>query len=115
LSRQNTRLLERLADREITVVDPPDTAAIIKETVQGVATILNGWRQNPVSQQPEPAISMDAQGLTADAGVALDIESFVPPWENMPRSGGWYNGAGDPNRKFVAGDGVTVPPQGGVE
>ena len=116
--RRELELVDRvveLANRPWQMVDPPDTAAIIKETVTGVATILNGWRDNPVSQLPEPAVSMDGQGLTGDAGVG-DTSVFVPPWEMPPR------GFPEPNLAqnggyppYVPGEGRTTPPPGGVE
>lgn len=103
------------------VVPPPDTAGIIRETIEGLATVLNGWRSNEVSQaQTVAPLSMEDQGLDATAGLRdRDITDFVPPWERVPDTpppshGGWI-GAEQGYTPYVPGAGNSVQPAGGVE
>ena len=85
--RRTSDLAERLVDlakRPPVIVQPPDTAAIVKETVMGMATVLNGWRENPSSQVTQHQIlSPEDQGLDDRAGVPQDLSNFVPPWEDL--------------------------------
>lgn len=116
-------LVGKLSIRDPFVVPSPplpDTAAIVKEAISGVATIVNGYRDatTPVDQQLR--LSFDQQGLDDRGGVPDNIDDFVPPWENMEGTGpvraGWVNpptnGAYKP---YVPGEGNTIPPAGGVE
>ena len=112
--RRVAEVLEKLASRPVQVIHPPNTADIIKETVTGVATILNGWRDNPASQGSMQApLSMDGQGLTADAGIG-SVDDFIPPWEQMARIPGNINDNAD-YPPYVPGGGNPVPPPGGIE
>lgn len=115
-----TERLVTLASRPPTIVQPPDTTAIVRETIDGVATVLNGWRTNPDSQQYSPSLQMDQQGLGADAGTREDLAEFIPPWERlgqpMPEHG--VMTAGPPSNgyaPYVPGAGNTAPPRGGIE
>jgi len=111
--------LVAVAQRPVQVVQPPDTAAIVRQTVEGIATVLNGWRDNPQSQpQPQLALSMDAQGLDDRAGVPQSLEDFVPPWERdipPPNQAEFVNARIGDYKPYIPGDGNTTPPTGGME
>jgi hypothetical protein len=104
-----------LAKRPPLVVQPPDTASIVKEAVEGVAHVLNGWIQVNPPQQAQVVLGMDGQGLDQRAGVPNDIDVF-PEWESMapPSMATFFRPQGE-YTPYVPGSGNTVPPKGGVE
>ncbi len=103
------------------IVDPPDTAKIVAEAINGMATVLNGWRENPASgSQPQVVMSMTDLGLDNRAGVPDNLDDFIPPWEDLPGMpkpghGGFVNGTIGNYTPYVPGQGNTLPPKGGVE
>lgn len=112
------RVLE-LAKRPVQVIQPPDTAAIVKQTVEGIATVLNGWKDTPLaSPTVQHTLSMDAQGLDDRAGVPQSLDDFVPPWElgiPPPNRGEFVNARVGNYEPYVPGQGNTAPPKGGME
>jgi hypothetical protein len=111
--------LVAVAQRPVQVVQPPDTAAIVRQTVEGIATVLNGWRENPQSQpQPQIPLSMDMQGLDDRAGVPQRLDDLVPPWEMgfpNPNQAEFVNARVGEYKPYVPGDGNTTQPKGGFE
>lgn len=112
-------MAERFANRPIQVVQPPDTATIIKQTIEGVATVLNGWQTNPQAMpQVQAQLSMDAQGLDDRAGVPTNVDDFIPPWEAGfpdPRRAEFVNARAGDYPAYVPGEGNTMAPKGGME
>ena len=112
---QNDRLIEtlvRLQTQQPIIVEPPPTAEIVKETIGGVATIVNGWRADGVPAQLAPQISFDNEQEHEN------LDDFMPPWENMgpPTRGGWINPPSNGSyTPYVPGAGNVVPPEGGTE
>ena len=114
-----SEMAERFANRPVQVIQPPDTASIVKQTVEGIATVLNGWRDNPQSQpQPQLDLSMDTQGLDARGGVPTSLDDFMPPWEQNippPRQAEFVNARVADYKPYIPGEGNTMPPKGGME
>jgi hypothetical protein len=112
-------MAERFANRPVQVVQPPDTATIIKHTVEGIATVLNGWRDSPPNMPTvQDMLGMDAQGLDARAGVPASLDGFVPPWEQGfpdPRQAEFVNARIGDYKPYVPGEGNMIPPKGGME
>lgn len=111
--------LVALANRPVQVVAPPDTAAIVRETVEGLATVLNGWKDRPApAPAVQTALSMDAQGLDDRAGVPQSLQTFTPPWEEGfpdPDRAGFVNATIGNYKPYVPGEGNTTAPKGGME
>ena len=123
--RRLADMAERFANRPVQVVQPPplppmpDTAAIVKQTVEGIATVLNGWQHHP---QPQPtvqtALSMDGQGLDDRAGVPQNLDEFIPPWEQGfpdPRHAEFVNARVGDYKPYIPGEGNHTQPKGGME
>jgi hypothetical protein len=112
-------MAERFANRPIQVVQPPDTAAIVKQTVEGIATVLNGWKDTPHAMPTvQTTLSMDTQGLDDRAGVPQSVDDFMPPWEQGfpdPRRAEYVNARIGEYKPYIPGDGNTVQPKGGME
>lgn len=112
-------MAERFANRPVQVVQPPDTAAIVKQTVEGIATVLNGWKDQP---QPQPttqtALSFDMQGLDDRAGVPQNIDDYIPPWEQGfpdPHKAEFVNARVGEYKPYIPGEGNHTQPKGGME
>ena len=100
--------LVAVARKDPIVVAPPDTAAIVKETVLGLATVLNGWRENPASGPIQTPIIEDPLNMVDPENIKLpwemvDVPTYVPPQTN-----GNY-------APYIPGQGNFSPPhQGGI-
>lgn len=109
----------QLAQRPVQVIQPPDTAKIIKEAIEGMATVLNGWKDRPIVEpQTQPQLSMDMQGLDDRAGIPQSLQSFVPPWEDgfePPDRAGFVNATIGNYKPYIPGEGNTTQPKGGME
>jgi len=115
-----SRLVERVlafAGREPTVLSPPDASQVVRETLEGVATVLNGWR-GAVGPPDAPQLQFD------DRTNSVGVGEFVPPWEQMgplpplppPAHASWVNPPTNGNyTPYVPGAGNLTPPEGGVE
>jgi uncharacterized membrane protein YccC len=114
-------LLQRVLDadrRPPVVIQPPPTAEIVKETINGMATVLNGWQNQPPAVQQQSPLSMDTLGFDDRAGVPENMDEFVPPWEQMgpPSRAGWVNPPTNGNyTPYIPGSGNVTSPEGGVE
>jgi hypothetical protein len=111
-----------MAQRPPHVIQPPDTAGIVQQCVEGMATILNGWRNNPESTGTNVQMPLDlaSQGLDAMAGVSrAEVDNFFPPWEEVrgapPRSAEFVNARIGDYKPYVPGEGNISAPKGGVE
>jgi len=111
--------LVALANRPVQVVQPPDTAKIVKETVEGMATVLNGWKDQPRNEPiVQEQLSMDQYGFDARAGVPQSLEQFMPPWEENfppPNQAEFVNARIGDYKPYVPGEGNTTQPKGGME
>ena len=108
-----------LANRPAHIVQPPDTTAIVQAAIEGMATVLNGWKDRPI---PEPTVqtglSMDMQGLDDRAGVPQSLQSFIPPWEDGfpdPSRAEFVNARLGDYTPYIPGEGNTTQPKGGME
>lgn len=108
-----------LANRPAHVIQPPDTAKIVKEAIEGMATVLNGWKDRPIPDATvQMPLSMEQQGLDDRAGIPQSLQSFIPPWEDGfpdPSRAEFVNAAVGNYKPYIPGEGNTTQPKGGME